>query len=227
MFQAAAAMSSPASLAEAPLQSRVITAMAEVSSLKGRVDTLILEVGVPHAARHKKDTAGAAKRVVLDKPALYARYKELLLTKTYADASLKEDVTTLLAECADLRTKILMLNNQLQGGAVLFASYAYSPASLSSQMEAVENNVAYFRSLVSSLEQALATGLLEKTTKTTLLETTAGKTDLGPLGSRLTTLETEVESLQQRADAAIHTDDLEEFAAPVKPHGNLEHVVEG
>jgi uncharacterized protein YceH (UPF0502 family) len=204
--------------------------MAEVGSLKGRVDTLIHEVGVPHAALHKKGTAGAGKRVVLDKPALLARYKELLRTRTYADAALKEDVTTLQAECADLRTKILMLDNQVEGGAVLFASYAYSPTSLSSQVEAVEKDVTDFRSRVSSLEQALVTGLLQKKTKASLLETSAEKTDLGPFASRLTTLETEVASLQQRAEhmatmvqggsaGAILAEDLGDFAAPVKPHG--------
>jgi uncharacterized protein YceH (UPF0502 family) len=67
-------------------------------------------------------------------------------------------------------------------------------------VEAVEKEIADYRTRVTSLEQVVA-GLQTQTkvSKTSLLETSSTM-KLGPLAARLTALETEVASLQQRTD---------------------------
>jgi chromosome segregation ATPase len=171
--------------------------MAEVQSLKSRVDTILQEVGISAeaAAAFHED-----KTYVLDTAQLMARYKELLHTKKYEENALKEDVATLEATCAELKSSILMLENQVQGGPSLLAKGSDSPTSLASRVEAVEKDVADFRTRVTSLEQVVA-GLQTETkeAKASLLQS-GSKTKLGPLSARLTALEKEVDSLTQRTD---------------------------
>jgi uncharacterized protein YceH (UPF0502 family) len=199
MLQAQSAVAGAGS--DAPLKGRITTAMAEVESLQGRVDVIMTEVGVNGAGLEamQKDIETLYKTKVLGKAALLARYKELLHSKKTDEASLKEDVATLEANCAELKINILMLENQVQG-ASLIDKGSDSPTSLSSRVEAVEKEIADYRTRVTSLEQVVA-GLQTQTkvSKTSLLETSS-KMKLGPLAARLTALETEVASLQQRTD---------------------------
>jgi chromosome segregation ATPase len=192
-------MSGAASAGDAPLKGRITTALAEVASLQGRVDVLMSDVGVGSVAL-EKDTA---TNKVLDKTALYARYKELLHTKKYEEGAIKDDVATLENDCADLKSKILMLENQVQGGTSLLAKVSEDPiTSLSSRVVAVEKDIADFRTRVSSLEQVVA-GLQTKA-KASLLDVSAARdqteteAETGPLAARLTALEGEVDSLEQR-----------------------------
>jgi chromosome segregation ATPase len=217
MLQSQAALGTASALEDAPLQGRVTTLMAEVASLQGRVGGLMEDVGVTgEAAALQKRVASSnfansplAKKA-LGTTALYARYKELLNTKKYEEGALKDDISTLEADCSQMRSNILLLENQVQDGASLFASYAYNPTSLSSRVEALEKDVADFRTRVTSLEQVVA-GLQTKAAtkeeeKPSVLEVSAtkiqtkAKAKLGPMASRLTSLETEVSSLQQRAN---------------------------
>jgi cell division septum initiation protein DivIVA len=195
-------MSGAASAGDAPLKGRVTTALAEVASLQERVDALMQDVGVGAVALQKETATAPATNTVLDKTALYARYKELLHTKKYEEGAIKDDVATLENDCADLKSKILMLENQVQGGTSLLAKVSEDPTtSLSSRVEAVETDIADFRTRVSSLEQVVA-GLQTKA-KASLLDVSKraqleSKAEMGPLAARLSALEGEVDSLEQR-----------------------------
>merc|ERR1719436_1504292 len=129
--------------------------MAEVVSLQARVEAITATVGVEAAALQKKKGDTSSDKKVLDKAALYARYKELLHTKKYEEGALKDDVATLEADCAALKSNILMLENQVQGASLL-AEGTNEPTSLKSRVEAVEKDVADFRTRVTSLEQVVA-----------------------------------------------------------------------
>jgi len=256
--------------AQAPLQGRITTAVAEVASLQDRVEGIMTVVGVSAeevvaAMQQGGDKAGANVTKKIDTSALYARYKELLHKQKEDESALKDDIAALEADCSALSSNILLLENQVQSGSSLLAkkgaeSITGSPTSLSSRVEDIEANIEDYRTRVTSLEQVVV-GLQMKSNKSKTTETSKdskakkeasllevgaaaksmSKTGLGPLSSRLTALEKEVESLQHRSSTLeneiqgggavpelVLSESEEEVAAPPaqKPHRHAASLLE-
>jgi uncharacterized protein YceH (UPF0502 family) len=153
MIQTASASAS----AGAPLQGRVATLEAEMTSLEGRLSALQDSLGVSGGA------AAAVAEVQVDKKEPYAKYALLLRSKSDS-AALKDDIASLESRAAELKSKILTLENQVSGNAfaVKFSLLseggdkgAHKGTSLESRVEALEEETSQFRTRVTSLEQTV------------------------------------------------------------------------
>jgi uncharacterized protein YceH (UPF0502 family) len=158
--------------AGAPLKGRVATLEAEMNSLDARVTALQDSLGYSGGAGG--GGAGEVAEVQVDnkKEVSYAKYVSLLRS-TYDLAALKDDVATLEGRAADLKSKILALENQVSGNAFAMkfsllsgnaqgakaaaakAGQADQESSLSSRIEALEEETEEFRTRVTSLEQTV------------------------------------------------------------------------
>jgi len=158
----------------APLKGRVATLTAEVESLSGRVKTMLETVGAG-------GTPAAAAALELGKEIPYARYTALLHSDKTDDASLKEDIAALETQVADLKSKLLLLENQVVGSLLQKGSATRAvgdPTTLSSRVVTLEKDVDDMRTRVTSLEQTVA-GLQTKSAAVNsgnaMLQSSSGK----------------------------------------------------
>jgi len=162
--RAGAAMLQTASgkVGQAPLKGRVVTLEAEVTSLTERVKVMM-------------DTVGTASdaAALLGKEEPYAEYTALLKSsvkegEAEGEEALTAAVAALETKAAELKSKILLLENQVVGSLLQKEQAAASrsePTSLSSRVESLEDDVEAMRTKVTSLEQTIS-GLQTKSAKT-------------------------------------------------------------
>merc|ERR1740127_365457 len=154
MLQTASASGS----SQAPLQGRVVTLEAEMTSLEERTTALEDSLGAGGGG-----AAPAAELQMDKKKEPFAHYALLLKRANTDSAALNEDIASLETRAAAVKSKILTLENQVSGNAFAVKMALLSEgvqgarkgSSLESRFEALEDETVDLRTRVTSLEQTV------------------------------------------------------------------------